>query len=399
MSRVERDRSGATATSPMPLTGMTWSHDRGVRPIVAASRAWATARGRPEPRWSARSLQAFEDQPLPELARSYDLMVIDHPHVGPAVQAGVLVPLDLPDREMDLHALAAASLGPSFSSYEWMGSQWALPIDGAAQVLAYRTEELAAPPRSWAEVLGIAGRLPVELPLRSPHALLTLLSLTAGLGGADAEGARLLDPDAGVRALEAFAELSGRLPERCYDDDPIASLEGLARGRSACVPVVFAYSSYAHADYRTYRVSFADLPTIDDRPAVGSVLGGTGIAVSARSVQREEAIDLAFWLAAEPAQCRLGVSNAGQPAHRSAWLDPAFDAMTDGFASATLATHDRSWVRPRHPGWLEVQDRGSVLVSDWLRRGQFADPGSVIEAVNELHAAHRPVTDPTRASS
>lgn len=398
MAGAEADRSAATDTSAMPLTGMTWSHDRGVRPIVAASRAWASERGRPEPQWTARSLQAFEDQPLLELAQAYDLLVIDHPHVGPAAEARVLMSLDRPDRRADLQALAAATLGPSFPSYEWLGGQWALPIDGAAQVCAYRADDVAAPP-SWAEVLDIAGRRPIELPLRSPHALLTLLSLTAGLGGADAEGAQLLDPDAGARALEALAELAGRLPDHCYDDDPIASLEGLALGRSACVPVVFAYSSYAHADYRTHRVSFADLPTIDDRPIGGSVLGGTGIAVSAHSAQCEAAMDLAFWLAAEPAQCQLSVRNVGQPAHRSAWLDPAFDAITGGFASATLATHDRAWVRPRHPGWLDVQERGSALVSDWLRRGRFADPGSVIEDINDLHAAHRPLTDLTRASS
>ena len=45
--------------------------------------------------WEARSLQEFGSFSVPELAERYDLLVIDHPHLGDATRAGALLPLDL----------------------------------------------------------------------------------------------------------------------------------------------------------------------------------------------------------------------------------------------------------------------------------------------------------------
>ena len=63
------------------LKGMTWSHPRGFDPLVACAAAWREATG-VEIVWDKRSLQDFESYPVEELARRYDLIVIDHPHVG-----------------------------------------------------------------------------------------------------------------------------------------------------------------------------------------------------------------------------------------------------------------------------------------------------------------------------
>ena len=64
--------------------------------------------------WDKRSLQDFESFPVEELARAYDLIVIDHPHVGQITGEGCLAPLDVPGRETERAALAkpAASARP-----------------------------------------------------------------------------------------------------------------------------------------------------------------------------------------------------------------------------------------------------------------------------------------------
>ena len=62
---------------------MTWNHPRGLDPLVAHARMWEQSRG-VSVDWDARSLEDFEAFPLDELAGKYDLMVIDHPHVGMA---------------------------------------------------------------------------------------------------------------------------------------------------------------------------------------------------------------------------------------------------------------------------------------------------------------------------
>ena len=67
----------------MTLRGMTWDHPRGYRPLEAFA-AHCPAAG---VSWDRQSLAAFEAQPIAELARSYDLMVIDHPGLGAAIAA------------------------------------------------------------------------------------------------------------------------------------------------------------------------------------------------------------------------------------------------------------------------------------------------------------------------
>ena len=144
------------------LRGITWSHPRGCDPLVACSVLWQRQTG-VGITWDKRSQQDFESFPVEDLARTYDLIVIDHPHVCQITQENCLVPLDVPERA----ALVAVSVGPSYASYAWQGRQWAFPIDAATQVLALRPDLLSSPPALWRGVLDLAraGRL---LPLRPP---------------------------------------------------------------------------------------------------------------------------------------------------------------------------------------------------------------------------------------
>src|ERR1700753_1429550 len=89
---------------------MTWSHPRGYDPMVATGRLWRERTG-VEIAWDKRSLQDFESFPVEELARRYDLIVIDHPHVGQITAEACLAPLDLPGREAE-RALPPASAPP-----------------------------------------------------------------------------------------------------------------------------------------------------------------------------------------------------------------------------------------------------------------------------------------------
>ncbi|TJV02034.1 MAG: carbohydrate ABC transporter substrate-binding protein, partial [Mesorhizobium sp.] len=67
--------------SDVTLKGMTWSHPRGYDPMVACSGLWKRQTG-VTIEWDKRSLQDFESFAVGDLARAYDLIVIDHPHVG-----------------------------------------------------------------------------------------------------------------------------------------------------------------------------------------------------------------------------------------------------------------------------------------------------------------------------
>ena len=115
------------------LKGMTWSHPRGYDPLVACARLWRERTG-VEIGWDKRSLQDFESFPIEELARQYDLIIIDHPHAGQATREGCLLPLERVGPADALAELDRQSVGASFESYRHGGHLWAIPVDAAAQV-------------------------------------------------------------------------------------------------------------------------------------------------------------------------------------------------------------------------------------------------------------------------
>jgi len=144
-----------------PLKGMTWNHPRGYDPMVACSKIWKQTVGI-DIDWDKRSLQDFESFPVEELARAYDLIVIDHPHIGEITAQGCLVALDAAGRENERAALVRGDVGGSYASYALAGRQWAFPIDAAAQVQAFRPDLIDQPPSRFAEVMALAaeGRRP-----------------------------------------------------------------------------------------------------------------------------------------------------------------------------------------------------------------------------------------------
>ena len=205
---------------------MTWSHPRGYDPMVACARLWREKTGTAI-EWDRRSLQDFKSFPVQELARAYDLIVIDHPHVGQITAEGCLTPLDIPEREFERIALSNASIGRSYSSYTWRGRQWAFPIDAATQVQAWRPDALAAAPTKWKGVLALARGGGVLIPLRPPHSLMVFYTLSANLGRACATEGRsdLVDPETGTEVFETMREIIALIDRSCLDMDPIAVLE------------------------------------------------------------------------------------------------------------------------------------------------------------------------------
>ncbi|AZO32724.1 extracellular solute-binding protein [Mesorhizobium sp. M1B.F.Ca.ET.045.04.1.1] len=364
---------------------MTWNHPRGYDPMVACSRLWKEKTG-VSIEWEKRSLQDFESFPVEELARAYDLIVIDHPHVGQITAEKCLAPLDVPGREADRAALAKASVGRSYPSYTWQGRQWAFPIDAATQVQAWRPDLIETAPTFWTEVLELALEGRVLLPLRPPHSLMCFYTLAADLGRpciVDGSG-DLADPEIGETAFEMLREIIALVDPECLTMDPIAVFEKTAEAGSsiACVPLVYGYVPYAVAGFRPNRLAFCDMPVAGGNGPVGSALGGTGIAVSAFSNASREAIDFAYWIASGEVQRGPYAVAGGQPGHAAAWEDEAVNAATGDFYRATRATLEGAWVRPRHDGYMAFQQAASDRLNEGLVGRQ--DARRVVADINRL---------------
>jgi multiple sugar transport system substrate-binding protein len=367
------------------LKGMTWSHPRGYDPMVATAAEWQRRCG-VEVAWDKRSLQDFESFPVEELARQYDLIVIDHPHVGQVTAEGCLRPLDVPEREAERRAIAEGSVGQSFASYGFEGRQWAFPIDAAAQVMAFRADIIEAPPTDWNQLLAVARAGQVVLPMLVPHSLMTFFSMAANLGTPCASRpGELIGAEAGAAVYERLAELAALIEPSNFAMDPIAASEVLAGtdAVAAVMPYGYGYVSYAQAGFRAHALRFTDLPDLGGHGPIGSALGGTGIAVSAFSEQPEAAIDYAYWVAGAEVQQTIYAAAGGQPGHAAAWEDDAVNAASGAFYRNTRATLEGAWVRPRHNGYMGFQDAAARHLNAGLL--DKAPASKVVAGLNQLY--------------
>ena len=367
------------------LRGMTWDHPRGYDPLLACAQAWQESSG-VQIVWDRRSLQDFESYPVEELARKYDLIVIDHPHLGQVTRETCLLPLDSPGRARDLAILAAQSVGPSFESYRYDGQLWALPLDAATQIQAWRPDLLDAPAFGWDDVMALAAVGRVLCPLRPPHALMAFFSLMGNLGHPPVQDKdrRLIDPCYGVPAYERLRELAACINPQCFRMDPIAVYERMAQidSTAACAPLIYGYVNYGCANFRPARIAFADIPALGPNGPAGTTLGGTGIAVSARSTHAGAAADFAFWAAGAEVQRGIYAQAGGQPGNAVAWDDALLDRAAGGFYSATRATLAAARVRPRHAGYMRFQVEGSMALNACLQSGESSD--SVVARLNRM---------------
>jgi multiple sugar transport system substrate-binding protein len=384
MNDPKRQEMDSAGDGPgIVLKGMTWDHPRGYEPLLACSGIWRARTG-VSLAWDRRSLQDFESYPVQELAQQYDLIVVDHPHVGQVTREGCLLAFD----ESPLTHIAQGSVGQSYASYHWQGRLWALPIDAAAQVQAWRPGRMKQPAQDWDEVLRLARAGSVALPLRAPHSLMCLYTLAAQLGAAGrVEGPELFDPDSGEQAIGLLRELLAHMDPSCQAWDPIQVFERMAEPSSGidCVPLIYGYVNYAMKGFRNTRVAFADIPVFDGHGYNGSALGGTGIAVSAFGRHQPQAVAFAQWLAGAEAQRGPYAAAGGQPGHAAAWEDGAVNEAAGDFYRATRRTLDGAWVRPRHDGYMPFQHAASERFAQGLHSNEPAR--AVISVINDLFRA------------
>jgi len=364
------------------LTGITWNHTRGFVPMVATAQRFAETHSGIEILWQKRSLQAFGDQPLEQLAPQFDLLVIDHPFVGYAAANPVLLPLDQYLPAEFLKDQAMNSVGKSYESYVYGldGHLWALPIDAATPVSALRPDLLERPPETWEELLALARRGMVILPAIPIDSLMHFYMLCIGLGQEPcATPERVVDADLGATALELLRELLSNCEVPCLERNPIQTYETLASGgHAAYCPFAYGYTNYARVGYASHILRFGGLIQFNGAP-LRSTLGGTGLAISRSCRHPEVALAYVQYVASPACQRGLYVAAGGQPGHRSAWLDDTANTTTNNFFRDTLPTLDVAFLRPRYYGYMHFQEQAGLVVHRYLREG-----GDAHTAVAEL---------------
>ena len=374
------------------LRGITWDHPRGLAGLAATAAAYQAVRPGIGVEWATRTLQAFADQPVDQLARRFDLIYLDHPAVGEAAARACLVPLDEHLDRATLAVQATGSVGRSAESYVWGGHRWALATDAAAQVAAYRPDLLGRAgvvlPRTWPEALDAATALRraglwAAMAAIPVDAVCAFLAVCAALGETPFFAGHVVTRRIGRSALALLRALVERCHPASLEWSPPAVLEQMSTADDvAWCPLAFGYANYSRPGFRDRLVLAAPPPAGADGVPLGT-LGGAGLAVSAHSAAVADAVAYAAYVADPVVQRTVYFQAGGQPGHRSAWTDGAVNAAASGFFSATLGALDAALLRPRHNGFLAFQETAGNLVHAHLRDG--GDPDRVLAAVDDAY--------------
>ncbi|BFM13278.1 extracellular solute-binding protein [Simiduia litorea] len=377
------------------LRGMTWNHTRGYTSIAAASQRFEELNPGTSLQWDKRSLQAFADEPIDQLAQRYDLLIIDHPWTGFAAAQKVILPFeDLLPAEF-LADQAANAVGESHNSYRYHNQQWALAIDAATPVASARTDLLeqagVKTPDTWAELMDLAGSGKVAVPSIPQDTLMNFYMLCSTLGEDPCQNEdKVVSRDIGVEALAMLKQLSDLLDRRCFDWNPIKVYEAMSRSDDfAYCPFAYGYANYAQDDYAEHRLDFSDTVQLTPNNRLRTTLGGTGLAISAHCKNPELAAQFAMFVANPAFQKSFYVQYGGQPGHRSAWTDTGVNQRTHNYFANTLPTLDRAFLRPRYHGHMAFQDHSGAPIREYLMHGGNAT--ALLDRLDQLYVQSRKV--------
>ena len=362
------------------LKGMTWDHPRGYDPMIATSREFnKNHSGKIELQWEKRSLQAFADRPIQNMTNEFDLIVIDYPHTGEIASKGLLAQLDITNYDKQLENLRNETVGLSCDSYKINDHQWALPIDAATQVAAYRNDLTKKLPINWNELIELSKDKKVLWPLKPVHAISSFYSIYNNIGEAfDPLNKSFIKKKQGIKTLEMMRLVSNLLSKECLKMDPIIVAEEMTESNNIYYcPYLYGFSNYSREGFRKNILFYIDVMDLSGKGPAGTHLGGTGIAVSNQSQNKDYAIEYAYWIASAECQKNIFYSSGGQPGNSLAWEDHDINKETNNFFRNTRDTLEKSWVRPRHNGYINFQDEAGNIINEYLYK--YIDESKVYE--------------------
>ena len=146
-----------------------------------------------------------------------------------------------------------------------------------------------------------------------------------------------------------------------------------------------AFQTTLEKNYRKNILKYIDVMDLSGKGPAGTHLGGTGIAVSNVSKNKDLALEYAFWIAGADCQKSLFYESGGQPGNSEAWKDSKINIETNDFFKATRKTLDLAWVRPRHNGYMEFQDKSGDIINEYLQSEISAE--SICEKLSDMYNA------------
>ena len=378
------------------LKGITWNHSRGLLPMVATAQRFSELHPNVEIIWEKRSLQAFADYSIQELAEIFDLLVIDHPWAGFASKTKSIIPLDhylTPDY---LEDQKNSTVGLSYESYHYDGHQWALPIDAATPVASSRPDLLAEKglelPKNYEQLMALADKGLVAFAGISIDLLMNFYTFCCSLGEDPCQNdEEVISSGTGIKALQLYRALATKIDVANFNRNPIQVYEVMTSTNTiAYCPFAYGYSNYSRNGYANKVLHFHDMITLDGKINLKSTLGGTGLAISTKCAAIDVAVKYVEFVASPHCQQTLYFESGGQPGHLTAWENEVVNRQSKNYFLNTLPALQRAFLRPRYHGSMFFQDHAGDVVRDYLMHG--GNEEKVLASLNHLFRESKTLT-------
>jgi multiple sugar transport system substrate-binding protein len=309
--------------------------------------------------------------------RDIDVIGMDVPWTAEFAEAGWI----LPWTGNDAAAATAGRLPATVRSASYKNRTWAVPFTTNTQLLWYRKDRVARPPRTWkemiaaAEAIGDNGRIQVQ---GERYEGLTVLftSLLASAGGAvlDADGTEVsLAQTPTLQALQVMQALA-RSP--AADPGLSTSREDQARlafetgGSTFMLNYTFVWpSAQRNAPDVAAHMGWARWPGIVEGRSSRVTIGGINLGVSAHSRYPRLAFEAALCLAAAEHQMIAAEKGGLLPTSESLY-DEARIAEVFPFADVIRATLRDAVQRAQSPVYADI----SLAISRTLHPMKEIDP-------------------------
>lgn len=309
-----------------------------------------------------------------------DILALDVTWTPEFAEAGWIVPFG----PADTRRLTAGTLPAAVETGTWKGRLYAAPLNTNTQLLWYRKDLVATPPRTWDEMLAAAAALAragrphrVEVQGAQYEGYTVLFNtLVASAGGSlltkDGSAVSLGEP--AVRAVEAIRALADSpaadpsWSNQKEDDNRLAFESGTAAFE---LNYPFVYPSAVANDPALARnMGWAPWPSLVPGQPSHPTIGGYDLAVGAYSHHPALAADAISCLRGRDNQIRAAVNGGLAPVLEDLYTDPK---LVDGgypFAGAILRSLRDASIRPRTPAYQSV----SLQISDVLSPPSSASP-------------------------
>ncbi|MEU3947988.1 ABC transporter substrate-binding protein [Streptomyces sp. NPDC029526] len=279
----------------------------------------------------------------------------------------------------------------------WKDKLYAVPYNTNTQLLWYREDLVPTPPKTWAEMLEMAGELArqgkphyVEIQGAQYEGLTVGFNSLINSAGGSILNESATEPSLGppaVRAATIMRDLANSpaadpsLPNQMEDQNRLAMESGVAAFE---INYPFVYPSMKANNPELFKnFRWAPYPRVDaDRPSRPTI-GGIDLAVSTHSRHPDLAFEAALCLRNRENQLTAAIDGGLPPTLRAIYDDPAF-MKEYPFSKEVLAALESASVRPITPAYQNV----SIVVSHTLSPPADIEPESSVATIEgQIHDA------------